>query len=102
MSSAYNKKWASCPTFLLMDGIPHTYLDTLQWDHVGAGVFSPNWRWSFISSSFVILEVSKPLWSQIMDFFFLLLEECTKSVAMMIRIGDGLCKSNSEEGLVWK
>lgn len=35
-------------------------------------------------------------------FFFLLLEECTKSVAMMIRIGDGLCKSNSEEGLVWK
>lgn len=69
MSSAYNKKWASCPTFVLMDGIPHTYLDTLQQDHVGAGVFSPNWRWSFISSSFVILEVSKPLWSQIMDFF---------------------------------
>lgn len=29
-SSSYNKKWQSCPTFTLMDGTSHAYLDTMQ------------------------------------------------------------------------
>ena len=100
MSSAYDKKWGSCPTFVLMDDTSRMYLDRMQRDHVEESVFSPNWRWSLFLSSFVILEVSKPFWSQIMDFFFLPLDECTKLVATTIRFVDGLCKSSYEKALV--
>lgn len=101
LSSAYNKKWRSCPTFIVMDDTSHTYLDVVQRDRFEASIFSQSWKWSLFLRSFVVLKVSKPFWSRISDFFFLPLDECTRSVASIIRTVDGLCKSSCEEGLVW-
>lgn len=76
-----------------MDGASHAYLGTMQWDRFEAGFYSQNWKWSLCVSSFVIQKVSKPFWSQRMDFF-LQPDECIESVATVIGIVDGLCKSS--------
>lgn len=62
LSTAYNKKWWSCPTFVLMDGSSHTHLDTMQWGHFEASCFHQDRKWSLFLRSFVILEVNKLSW----------------------------------------
>lgn len=92
MSPAHNEKWRSS-TFALMGGTSHTYLGTMQWHRFEGGYCSQNCQWSLCLRSFVILEVSKPFWSQRMAFF-LEVDERPESVATVVGIVDGPWKGS--------